>query len=158
MCILAAASSLNYLFRFASYKNGQHFREETGQEWVKWWLILEEAVKFHQQFFIFSQSVVNLAHIWRKQLTWYVRIPGRKDKLGFSYVAVKRLLWIFVNILFLQLYALIDTCIKHIFHLCYNTLSILFYLRFKPFWLFTKCRLKQIQSLRRRVFIWKSSI
>ena len=37
--------------------------EEAGQKWVERRLILEEAIQFHQQFLIFSQSVINLAHI-----------------------------------------------------------------------------------------------
>lgn len=71
-----------YLFWLASYKNGQDLGEKAGQEWVERRLTLEEAIKFHQQFFIFSQSLVYLAHIWCKQLTWYVGIPG-KSKVRF---------------------------------------------------------------------------
>ena len=55
--------SPNYLFRLASYKNGQDLGEEAGQERVERRLILEEAIQLHQQFFIFSQSVIDLAHI-----------------------------------------------------------------------------------------------
>lgn len=41
-----------YLFRFASYENGQDLWEEAGQERIERWLIVKEAVQFLQQFLI----------------------------------------------------------------------------------------------------------
>lgn len=70
-----------HLFRLASYENGQDLGEEAGQKRVERRLILEETIQFHQQFFIFSQSVIDLAHIWCKQLTGYVGIPGKNKSL-----------------------------------------------------------------------------
>ena len=52
-----------YLFGLTSYEDGQDLGEEAGQERVEGRLVLEEAVQFHQQLFIFAQSVVDLAHI-----------------------------------------------------------------------------------------------
>lgn len=69
-----------HLLRLASYKNGEDFGEEASQERIERRFILEKAIQFHQQFFIFTQSVIDLAHIWCKQLTWYVGIPERKQK------------------------------------------------------------------------------
>lgn len=63
---LEKSYQMTYLFRLAPYKNGQHLGEEASQERVERRLILEEAIEFHQQFFIFSQSVVDLADIWCK--------------------------------------------------------------------------------------------
>lgn len=52
-----------YPFRFTSNKNGEDLGEEAGQERVERRLVLEEAIQFHQQFFIFSQSVIDLAYV-----------------------------------------------------------------------------------------------
>ena len=52
-----------YPFRFTSNKNGEDLGKEAGQERVERWLVLEEAIQFHQQFFIVSQSVIDLAYV-----------------------------------------------------------------------------------------------
>lgn len=75
---LSAPCWLTYLFGLASYEDGQDLGEEAGQERVERRLVLEEAVQLHQQFLVFSQSVVDLAHVRGKQLTRYVGIPGGK--------------------------------------------------------------------------------